>query len=36
MGYGLDDHGFDFWQGQKIFLSSTAFRPALVSIQPPL
>jgi hypothetical protein len=35
LGYGLDDRGFEFWQGVGIFLFTTAYRPALRPTQPP-
>jgi hypothetical protein len=34
--YGLDDWGFDTWQGLGIFLFTTASRTALGSTQPPI
>jgi hypothetical protein len=36
LGYGLDDRGFESWQGLGIFLSTTASRPTLGSTQPPI
>jgi hypothetical protein len=35
-GYGLDDQGFESRQGLGIFLFTTASRPALGLIQPPI
>jgi hypothetical protein len=35
-GYGLDDGGFESRQGLKIFLFTTASRPALETTQPPI
>jgi hypothetical protein len=35
-GYGLDDRGFESRQGLGIFLFTTAYRPALEPIQPPI
>jgi len=34
--YGLDDRGFESRQGLRIFLFTTAFRPALRVSQPPI
>jgi hypothetical protein len=34
LGYGLDDSGFETWQGLRIFLFTTASRPVLT--QPPI
>jgi hypothetical protein len=34
LGYGLDDRGFESWQGLGIFLFTTAYRPALGPTQP--
>jgi hypothetical protein len=36
LGYGLDDRRFESWQGLRIFFFTTAARPALGSIQPPI
>jgi hypothetical protein len=36
MGYRLDDRGFDFRQELEIFLITTATRPALGLIEPPI
>jgi hypothetical protein len=36
LGYGLDDRGFEFWQGVGIYLFNTASRPALGPTQPPI
>jgi hypothetical protein len=36
LGYGLDDRGFESRQGMGIFLFTTASRPALRPIQPPI
>jgi hypothetical protein len=36
LGYGLDDRGFEFWQGLGIFLFTTASRQALGPTQPPI
>jgi hypothetical protein len=34
--YGLDDQGFESWQGLRIFLFSTVSRTALGPTQPPI
>jgi hypothetical protein len=34
--YGMDDGGFESRQGLRIFLSTTASRPALGTTQPPI
>jgi hypothetical protein len=34
--YGLDDGGFDSWQGLGIFLFTAASRPALGTTQSPI
>jgi hypothetical protein len=36
LGYGLDDRGFDSRRGLGIFLFTTASRPVLGPIQPPI
>jgi hypothetical protein len=36
LGYGLDDRGFETWQGLGIFLFTTASRQALGPTQPPI
>jgi len=36
LGYGLDDRGFESRQGLGTFLLTTASRPALELIQPPV
>jgi hypothetical protein len=36
LGYGLDDRGFGYLEGLGIFLFTTASRPALGPIQPPI
>jgi hypothetical protein len=36
LGYGLYDWGFESRQGLGIFLFTTAFRPALRPVHPPI
>jgi hypothetical protein len=36
LGYGLDDRGFESWQGLGIFMFTTASRPALGPTQSPI
>jgi hypothetical protein len=36
LGYGLDNRGFESRQGLRVFLLTTASRPALVSTHPPI
>jgi hypothetical protein len=36
LGYGLDDRGFESWQGPGIFLFTIVSRPALWLTQPPI
>jgi hypothetical protein len=36
MGYGLDDRGFEFLQGLRIFLFIAASRTVLGPSQPPI
>jgi hypothetical protein len=35
LGCGLDDQGFESWQGLEIFLFTTLSRPVLGPTQPP-
>jgi hypothetical protein len=36
MDWAADELGLDFWHGQEIILFSTASRPALGPIHPPI
>jgi hypothetical protein len=36
LGYGLNDQGFENWQGLEIFLFTAESRPALGPTQPPI
>jgi hypothetical protein len=36
LGYGLDDSGFELWQGHKIYLFSKTTTPASGGTQPPI